>query len=56
MAVVDRLSKYANFVPLKHPFSAKLVAWEFVKEIVHLHRFPKSIIIDRDQIFMSQFW
>lgn len=31
MVVVDRLSKYAHFVTLKHPFSAKIVVAAFVK-------------------------
>lgn len=55
MVVVDHLSKYTHFALLKHPFLAKLVTWKFVKEIVHLHGFPKSTIADRDLIFMSHF-
>jgi len=56
MVVVDRLSKYGRFIPLKHPYSARLVAEIFMKEVVRLHGVPVSIISDRDLLFMSLFW
>lgn len=46
MVVVDKLSKYAHFAPLKHPFSTTMVAGIFVKEVIKLHEVPRSIISD----------
>lgn len=56
MVVVDRLSKSAHLVPLSHPYTARSVAAKFIEFIVKLHGIPKSIVSDRDPIFVSSFW
>ncbi|WVZ07117.1 hypothetical protein V8G54_020463 [Vigna mungo] len=49
LVVIDRLSKYAHFPPIK-------VAEVFVKMVVKLHGILKMIVSDRDKVFLSHFW
>ncbi|CDJ35833.1 Retrotransposon nucleocapsid protein, related [Eimeria mitis] len=54
--VVDRLSKYAHFIPFSSSATAEGVAQLFINHMWKLHAFPKSIISDKDRKFFSAFW
>lgn len=54
--VVDILTKYAHFMTLVHPYSAKDVAQLFMDNVFKLHGMPATIVSDRDAIFTSNLW
>lgn len=51
--VVDRLTKYAYFMSLSHPYTAKDVAKFFLDNVYKLHGLPSTIVSDRDVVFTS---
>lgn len=56
LVIVDKFSKYAHFIRLKHPFSALEVAKVYMNEVYKLHGMPQAMISDRNRIFTSQLW
>lgn len=56
LVVVDLLTKFGHFIPLRHPFTAAGVAKAFFQTVYRLIGLPSSIISDRDRIFTSHLW
>jgi hypothetical protein len=56
LVLVDKFTRYGNFIPLSHPYTASSVAPLFMNSVYKLHGLPASIISDRDPIFTSTFW
>jgi len=54
--IVDRLTKSAHFIPVCTTYSLERLAEIYIREIVHLHGVPVSIISDRSTQITSQFW
>jgi hypothetical protein len=52
--IVDRLTKYAHFIALSHPFTAEQILEKFKDNFYKHHRLPIVIGSDRDRIFTSQ--
>ena len=56
IVIVDRLTKFAHFLPMKVNFSMDRLVSLYVKEIVIMHGVPISIVSDRDPRLISRFW
>ena len=56
LVIIDQLTLQVHLVPTTTRVTAKEVAWLFLKEVMRLHRVPKSIVSDRNTKFMSTFW
>ena len=56
IVVVDRLTKYAHFCALSHPFRVSIVVAKFINMVQKIHGILKIIVSDRDPIFIGKFW
>ncbi|GKE04806.1 putative reverse transcriptase domain-containing protein, partial [Tanacetum coccineum] len=54
--IMDRLTKFAHFLPMREDYKMDRLARLYLNEIVARHGVPISIISDRDSRFTSRFW
>ncbi|GKE18618.1 putative reverse transcriptase domain-containing protein [Tanacetum coccineum] len=54
--IVDRLTKYAYFLPMHEDYKMDRLARLYLNETIARHGVPISIISDRDSRFTSRFW
>ena len=54
--IVDRLTKFGNFLPVSNDDPLDKLAQLYVEEIVRLHGVRISIVSNRDPGFTSRFW
>jgi hypothetical protein len=53
--IVDRLTKFAHFIPIKMTYSGARLDKLYMSQIVCLHGVPKQIVFDRGSQFTSKF-
>jgi hypothetical protein len=56
VVIIGRLTKYAHFCALSHPFKDSTVSTTFTGTFQKLHYSPKIIVSDKDPIFTGNFW
>jgi transposase InsO family protein len=56
LVVVDKMTRYAHFLPLAHPFTSFQVAKVYLDNVFKLHGMPVALVSDRDKVFTTQLW
>ncbi|KAL2009177.1 hypothetical protein VTN00DRAFT_7371 [Thermoascus crustaceus] len=56
LVIVDRLTKYAYFLPYKKSSNVEELAYTFLWIIFGNHGMPEEFVSDRDKLFTSGFW
>ena len=56
LVMVDRLTKYAHFIPCRETDKTNVIATRVLDRLVRYHGIPKTITTDRDPKFRSHFW
>jgi hypothetical protein len=53
---VDKLTKMVHYSPTTDEVTAPQLAALFLRDVVRLHGFPRSLVSDRDPRFTAHFW
>ena len=51
LVIVDRLTKYAHFVPVSHPYNVAKIASLYMQHVFKLRGMPTSLVSDKDATF-----
>jgi hypothetical protein len=54
--IVDLLTKSAHFIPVSTTYRVRQYAKLYMTHLVRHHGIPKTIISDRESIFVARFW
>ena len=54
--IICRLTNLCHLTPISVLTTTVDLAWYYIRDIVHLHRMPKSIVSDCDFKFTARFW
>src|SRR6202453_2185452 len=54
--IICRLMNQTHLTPIMVKTTTTDLAWFYIRDIVHLHGMPESIVSDRDSKFTSRFW
>ena len=54
--IVDQVTKFAHFLPMKANFSMDRPVSLYVQEIVRMHEVPISMVSNSDRHFTFKFW
>ena len=56
LVVVDKLTKYAHFIPVREDYTAEDLSYIILDNVIRLHGIPARYITDRDKLFKSTYW
>jgi hypothetical protein len=54
--IVDRLTKYAHFIPVHTKYRVQKYAEIYIARVLCLHGVPEMIISDHGSQFVARFW